>query len=264
MNPPCVVCKFCLSRGDFCSGHALRPLASGPTGRIQQARCHGGGKARVVQRSRAEATMAQEQEKTTPPTKGIDPRINDDDAELASDRRPRPTTARGYANRRAATPETGDARGVIFDVDGTLVDSNDAHARAWVEALEESGRRCPSSACAAHRHGRRQAAAGGGRGLVGQRRGRGRGRRRGDIFRERYADLRAFDGARPLVEDLKTAASASASRARRTSVTCGRCSRSPAPRTCSTRGRRRRRGSVQARSRHRRRRRCGKLGCPPS
>jgi beta-phosphoglucomutase-like phosphatase (HAD superfamily) len=25
-------------------------------------------------------------------------------------------------------------RGVILDVDGTLVDSNDAHARAWVMA----------------------------------------------------------------------------------------------------------------------------------
>ncbi|NTU81404.1 MAG: HAD family hydrolase [Chloroflexales bacterium] len=30
-------------------------------------------------------------------------------------------------------------RGVIFDVDGTLVDSNAAHARAWVEALGEHG-----------------------------------------------------------------------------------------------------------------------------
>ena len=30
-------------------------------------------------------------------------------------------------------------RGVILDVDGTLVDSNDAHARAWVEALREAG-----------------------------------------------------------------------------------------------------------------------------
>jgi phosphoglycolate phosphatase-like HAD superfamily hydrolase len=29
--------------------------------------------------------------------------------------------------------------GVILDVDGTLVDSNDAHARAWVEALAEFG-----------------------------------------------------------------------------------------------------------------------------
>jgi phosphoglycolate phosphatase-like HAD superfamily hydrolase len=32
-------------------------------------------------------------------------------------------------------------RAVLFDVDGTLVDSNDSHAQAWVEALAESGRR---------------------------------------------------------------------------------------------------------------------------
>src|SRR5262245_9893850 len=32
-------------------------------------------------------------------------------------------------------------RAVIFDVDGTLVDSNDAHAQAWVNALAEHGRR---------------------------------------------------------------------------------------------------------------------------
>jgi len=32
-------------------------------------------------------------------------------------------------------------RAVIFDVDGTLVDSNDAHARAWIDAFAESGRR---------------------------------------------------------------------------------------------------------------------------
>jgi phosphoglycolate phosphatase-like HAD superfamily hydrolase len=29
--------------------------------------------------------------------------------------------------------------GVILDVDGTLVDSNDAHAHAWVEAMSEAG-----------------------------------------------------------------------------------------------------------------------------
>jgi beta-phosphoglucomutase-like phosphatase (HAD superfamily) len=29
--------------------------------------------------------------------------------------------------------------GVLLDVDGTLVDSNDAHAAAWVEALSEAG-----------------------------------------------------------------------------------------------------------------------------
>ena len=32
-------------------------------------------------------------------------------------------------------------RGVVLDVDGTLVDSNDAHARSWVEALAEQARR---------------------------------------------------------------------------------------------------------------------------
>lgn len=30
-------------------------------------------------------------------------------------------------------------RGVIFDIDGTLVDSNEAHARSWVETLREAG-----------------------------------------------------------------------------------------------------------------------------
>jgi phosphoglycolate phosphatase-like HAD superfamily hydrolase len=30
-------------------------------------------------------------------------------------------------------------RAIIFDIDGTLVDSNDAHAKAWLETLEEDG-----------------------------------------------------------------------------------------------------------------------------
>lgn len=34
-------------------------------------------------------------------------------------------------------------RAVILDVDGTLVDSNDAHARAWVRALADDGRDVP-------------------------------------------------------------------------------------------------------------------------
>jgi beta-phosphoglucomutase-like phosphatase (HAD superfamily) len=29
-------------------------------------------------------------------------------------------------------------RGVLFDIDGTLVDSNDAHAHVWVKALAET------------------------------------------------------------------------------------------------------------------------------
>jgi HAD superfamily hydrolase (TIGR01509 family) len=34
-------------------------------------------------------------------------------------------------------------RAVLLDIDGTLVDSNDAHARAWVDAFAESGRTVP-------------------------------------------------------------------------------------------------------------------------
>ena len=34
---------------------------------------------------------------------------------------------------------TGRVRGVILDIDGTLLNSNDAHARAWLEALAEFG-----------------------------------------------------------------------------------------------------------------------------
>jgi HAD superfamily hydrolase (TIGR01509 family) len=36
-------------------------------------------------------------------------------------------------------------RGVILDVDGTLVDSNEAHTNAWVEALAEAGIEVPFS-----------------------------------------------------------------------------------------------------------------------
>lgn len=36
-------------------------------------------------------------------------------------------------------------RGVLFDVDGTLVDSNDDHARAWVQAFREGGFEVPFS-----------------------------------------------------------------------------------------------------------------------
>jgi HAD superfamily hydrolase (TIGR01509 family) len=32
---------------------------------------------------------------------------------------------------------------VLFDIDGTLVDSNDAHAEAWVKAFAEAGRTIP-------------------------------------------------------------------------------------------------------------------------
>ena len=32
-------------------------------------------------------------------------------------------------------------RGILLDIDGTLVDSNDAHAHAWVDALAEQGKK---------------------------------------------------------------------------------------------------------------------------
>lgn len=34
-------------------------------------------------------------------------------------------------------------RGIIFDIDGTLLDSNDAHAACWVQALGEYGHEVP-------------------------------------------------------------------------------------------------------------------------
>jgi HAD superfamily hydrolase (TIGR01509 family) len=37
----------------------------------------------------------------------------------------------------------GDIRAVLLDVDGTLVDSNDAHARAWEQALAHHGHNIP-------------------------------------------------------------------------------------------------------------------------
>ena len=34
-------------------------------------------------------------------------------------------------------------QGVIFDIDGTLVDSNDAHAQSWVDTFAEAGYEVP-------------------------------------------------------------------------------------------------------------------------
>lgn len=36
-------------------------------------------------------------------------------------------------------PDLGSVEAVLFDVDGTLIDSNDAHAEAWTRALGEHG-----------------------------------------------------------------------------------------------------------------------------
>lgn len=38
------------------------------------------------------------------------------------------------------TPRRKRVTGILFDIDGTLIDSNDIHARAWVEAFAEFGK----------------------------------------------------------------------------------------------------------------------------
>jgi HAD superfamily hydrolase (TIGR01509 family) len=97
-------------------------------------------------------------------------------------------------------------RAVIFDVDGTLVDSNDAHTRAWIQALEEGGRRVSYSQI------RPLIGMGGDKLLpaaaeVDSESAEGKAimARRGEIFRAEFLPrLRAFDGARELLQVLKS------------------------------------------------------------
>ena len=92
-------------------------------------------------------------------------------------------------------------RGVILDIDGTLVDSNDAHARAWVEALAEAGIKVPFEKV-------RPLIGMGGDKLLPQVSGleedspQGKliGERRGEIFKEHYLPrLKAFPSTRELL-----------------------------------------------------------------
>jgi HAD superfamily hydrolase (TIGR01509 family) len=92
-------------------------------------------------------------------------------------------------------------RGVILDVDGTLVDSNDAHARAWVEALAEQGIEVSFEKV------RRLIGMGGDKLLprvAGLEEDSPRGKviseRRSEIFKSRYLHrLKAFPGTRELL-----------------------------------------------------------------
>lgn len=96
-------------------------------------------------------------------------------------------------------------RGVLLDVDGTLLDSNDAHARAWTEALHEHGYSVPRAKV-------RELIGMGGDKLLPQLVqleaesdvGRAIGERRGQLFRERYlSSLQPCPGARALVQHLR-------------------------------------------------------------
>jgi HAD superfamily hydrolase (TIGR01509 family) len=92
-------------------------------------------------------------------------------------------------------------KGVIFDIDGTLVDSNDAHAQSWVDTFAQSGYEVPFEVV---------------RPLIGMgadkllpktigishesEQGKKLLKRRSEIFREKYLPrLRPLPGARALV-----------------------------------------------------------------
>lgn len=97
-------------------------------------------------------------------------------------------------------------RGVLLDIDGTLVDSNDAHARAWVEVLAERGVQV------AREEARRLIGMGGDKVLprladidAESPEGEAIGARRTEIFRERYLPkLQAFPAARELVAHMRS------------------------------------------------------------
>lgn len=93
---------------------------------------------------------------------------------------------------------------VVLDIDGTLVDSNDAHAHAWVAALAEAGVDVPFARV------RRLIGKGGDKLLPevsgieeDDPKGKKIGERRAEIFSEKYLpNLRAFPFVRPLMERL--------------------------------------------------------------
>lgn len=101
----------------------------------------------------------------------------------------------------------GRLRGVILDVDGTLVDSNDGHARAWVEALSEHGIEVPYARV-------RRLVGMGGDNLLPEltgldhesERGKSISRRRSAIFKEKYLpSVEAFPRTRDLLLRMRDA-----------------------------------------------------------
>ena len=98
-------------------------------------------------------------------------------------------------------------KGALLDVDGTLLDSNDAHARAWVEVLAEEGIEV------ALERVRRMIGMGGDKllpALTGidaeSARGERISTRRKAIFAAKHLPhLRPFDGARALIERMRAA-----------------------------------------------------------
>lgn len=96
-------------------------------------------------------------------------------------------------------------RGVILDVDGTLVDSNDTHARSWVEAMAENGYHVP------YEKVRPLIGMGGDKVLPATTgiqkdspQGKKISQRRAEIFKERYLPaVQAFPQARELLQRMR-------------------------------------------------------------
>ena len=94
---------------------------------------------------------------------------------------------------------------VLLDVDGTLIDSNDAHARAWIDVCQEFGRD------AEYETVRRMIGMGGDKlmpkafGIDHESpEGKKMSKRRSEIFRERYLPtLKPFKDARALLERMR-------------------------------------------------------------
>jgi HAD superfamily hydrolase (TIGR01509 family) len=98
-------------------------------------------------------------------------------------------------------------RGILLDMDGTLIDSNDAHARAWEQAFAENGQPFPFEEI------RRLVGMGGDNlipALLGIEKESALGsrisERRGEIYRdELFPQIRPFPGVRPLLERMRQA-----------------------------------------------------------
>lgn len=99
----------------------------------------------------------------------------------------------------------GNLRGVIFDIDGTLVDSNDAHAQAWWRAMRERGYEVPYERV-------RRLVGMGADNLLPSALGIAKGdpagaeinRRQAEIFKQEYmSSIKAFPGARELVSRIR-------------------------------------------------------------
>jgi HAD superfamily hydrolase (TIGR01509 family) len=95
-------------------------------------------------------------------------------------------------------------RGVILDIDGTLVDSNEAHVQSWVQAFADQGFDVPAEKV-------RRLVGMGGDNLVPAALGidkeselrKALGRRHGEIFQEKLPSLRPFPRVRELLQRMK-------------------------------------------------------------